>query len=108
MLRAEFEQLVDATVGTILAGYGFTLAPQPPGGLDERRPRAIYETTPEAFERVLPRIAAHWNIEADCVGLTIEGDPRLPLVVHLEGDEFVRAPLDSLAPVLAQALAANA
>lgn len=108
MMRSEYERLVDATVGPILAAYGFKLAPQPPGDLDEPRPRAIYETTPELFERNLSKIAAQWNVEADCVGLVIVGHPRLPLVAELEGDELVRAPLDSLAPALAQVLAANA
>lgn len=107
-MRSEFERLVDATVGVALAAYGFRLAPQPPGDLDERFPRAIYETTPETFERNLPKLAAHWDIEADCVDLIIEGHPRLPLLATLEGEELVRAPLGSLAPALAQALGAYA
>lgn len=107
-MRSEFERLVDATVGVALAAYGFKLAPQPPGDLDELCPRAIYETTPEEFERNLPKMAPHWDIEADCVDLIIEGHPSLPLLATLEGEDFVRAPLDSLAPAMAQALAAYA
>ena len=106
MIRSEFEALVDATVGAVLAGYGFTLTRQPPGEVNERRPRAIYETTPEAFRRTLPKYAAGMDVSGvDCVDLTIEGNPRMPLLVELEGQELVRAPLDSLASDLAQVLA---
>lgn len=107
-MRSEFERLVDASVGSTLAEYGFALAPQSPGDVDEPRPRAIYETLPETFDATLPGIAARWDVEADCIDLTIEGDPRAELSVSLEGDEFVRAPLSSLAAVLARALAKNA
>jgi hypothetical protein len=107
-MRSEFERIVDANVGPTLAEYGFALAPQPPGDLEEPRPRAIYEALPETFDATLPGIAAHWDVEADCIDLTIEGDPRAALTVSLEGDEFVSAPLSSLPAVLARALADNA